>query len=68
MIRMNMPEETYSTEGPQCPHCRTQFTADEAHYFDESNYTEDKCCYCEGLFSVAVYTSTAWICTAKEMP
>jgi hypothetical protein len=58
-----MAEDTYSSEGPQCPYCGRQFTADEGHYFDESNYTEDDCDECGKKFSVSVHTSVAWACT-----
>jgi DNA-directed RNA polymerase subunit RPC12/RpoP len=58
-----MPE-TYSTEGPICPHCKRQFTADEPHYYDETGYTEDECDNCGKKFSVRVYVSTSWTCEA----
>jgi hypothetical protein len=64
---MIIPDETYSTEGPQCPHCKVQITADADYYYDD-NYTQDQCGYCGGLFSVEVYVSTSWTCTAKETP
>lgn len=56
-----MPE-TYSNEGPQCPHCGRQYTADEPHYYDEMNYTEETCDECKKTFSVRVCTSIAWAC------
>jgi transposase-like protein len=59
-------EETYSTEGPQCPHCQRQITADEPIYYDESRYTEDTCDGCGKLFAVLVYTSTSWTCSPIE--
>ncbi len=61
-----MPEETYSSEGPQCPHCGRQFTADESHYYDEMNYTEDECDECGKKFEVSVCTSVAWRCEAID--
>lgn len=61
-----MTRETYSTEGPQCPHCERQFTADEPHYFREDEYTEDECSACGGKFTVEVYHSTSWSCEAIE--
>lgn len=60
--------ETYSDEGPQCPHCGAQFTADEPHYFDEWNYTEDTCGECGKRFKVELYTSTSWTCTKMDEP
>lgn len=54
--------ETYSTDGPICPHCGRQYCADEGHYFDEQNYTEQECDECGTTFAVRVYTSTSWTC------
>lgn len=54
--------ETYSNEGPQCPHCGRQYTADEGHYYDEQNYTEETCDECNKPFSVSVCTTVAWSC------
>lgn len=53
-------ERTYETEGPKCPYCGRQYTADEACYFDEQNYTEETCDDCGLTFDVDVYTSTTW--------
>lgn len=61
-----MTAETYSTEGPICPYCARQYTADEGHYYDESNYTSEDCGSCGKTFSVEVYTSTSWTCEAVE--
>lgn len=57
-----MSERTYSTDGPKCPYCARQYTADEPHYFDENNYTEEDCDDCGKKFEVRVYTSTSWTC------
>jgi uncharacterized Zn-finger protein len=57
-----MVEDTYSNEGPQCPYCGRQYTADEPHYYDEMNYTEDDCDGCGKKFSVSVHTIVAWSC------
>jgi len=59
---MTVDKETYSDEGPQCPYCGRQYTADEPGYFDEMNYTEEICDECEKKFTVSVYTSTSWTC------
>ena len=59
--------ETYSSEGPQCPHCGRQYTADEPHYYDEMNYTEEQCDECNKPFSVRVCTTVAWSCEPIEM-
>lgn len=61
-----MSGETYESEGPKCPHCGQQYTADEPHYFDEMNFTEMDCDVCGQAFDVRVNTSTAWICTARN--
>jgi hypothetical protein len=63
-----MSAETYSTEGPKCPNpdCGFQFTTDEAHYFDEAEYTEDDCPECGETFDVEVYVSTSWTCERRE--
>ncbi len=58
--------ETYSTDGPICPHCKAQYTPDEPHYFDESGYTEDECDGCGKPFKVSVYTQTSWTCEPIE--
>ena len=63
-----MAEETYSSEGPQCPHCGFQLTADEPHYHDENNYTEETCPNCEQDFAVEVDHSTIWTCSPKKEP
>ena len=65
-----MSDETYSTEGPKCPNpdCGFQFTVDEAHYYDEMNYTEQDCPDCGETFDVEVYTSTSWTCERRPRP
>ena len=60
--------ETYSTEGPQCPHCGIRITADEGFYYDENRYTEDECPDCDKKFKIEVHTSTTWTCTAPDAP
>lgn len=59
-----MNNETYSTEGPECPHCGRQYTADGPHYFDEQNYTSEICDECDKPFSVEVHVTTSWTCAA----
>ena len=61
-----MSEETYSTEGPQCPYCDRQYTADDAGYYDESGYTEETCDNCGKTFDVSVYHSVSWTCSQRE--
>lgn len=63
-----MAEETYSTEGPKCPNpdCGFQFTADESHYYAETDYEEDTCPKCSETFDVEVFTSTSWTCERRD--
>lgn len=56
--------ETYSSEGPQCPYCGRQYTADEPGFYDEQRYTEEDCDNCGRKFSVSVNHSTTWTCEA----
>jgi hypothetical protein len=58
-------EETFSSEGPICPHCRRQYTADESFYYDEIQFTEMTCDECDKTFSVSVCTTTTWTCEPK---
>lgn len=60
--------DTYSTEGPQCPYCERQYTADDAGYYDEQNYTEETCDECGKTFDVEVYHSVSWSCYTREEP
>lgn len=57
--------ETYSEQGPKCPHCQRQFTADEAHYY-EPRYTEEKCDECGHKFNVEVNVTASWTCSTIE--
>jgi len=57
--------ETHEGEGPKCPCCGRQYTADEPFYFDETGYTEETCDDCGETFDVSVYTSTTWTCTER---
>ena len=57
--------ETYEREGPKCPYCGRQYTADEPHYFDEMRYTEEECDECGQTFDVSVYTETTWSCSPR---
>lgn len=56
--------ETFSTEGPQCPYCERQFTADESFYYDEGRYDQEECDNCGHKFKVNVCNSTTWSCEA----
>lgn len=55
--------ETYSTDGPECPNCGFTFTPDDSIYFDENKYTSDECPDCQTKFTVEVYTSVSWTCS-----
>lgn len=67
---------TYSTDGPECPHCGRQFTPDDSYYYDADNYTKQDCDDCGKQFSVEVHHSVSWSCevipdavsTQKESP
>ena len=54
-------DETFSTEGPQCPHCGRQYTADESYYY-QADYTEEECDECKNKFRVATEHTTSWTC------
>ena len=58
--------ETYESEGPKCPCCGRQYTADESFYYDEMRYTEETCDDCGVTFDVSVYTSVTWTCTERD--
>lgn len=62
-----MTSEQYSDEGPICPYCLRQFTADDSSYYND-NLTELDCDDCERTFCVSVYTSTSWTTNAKDSP
>jgi tRNA(Ile2) C34 agmatinyltransferase TiaS len=62
-----MAEETYSAEGPQCPYCGRQFTADGPHYYSD-DYEQDECDECGGKFAVTVHTTVAWSCEPIDAP
>lgn len=61
-----MTGQTYESAGPKCPYCGRQYTADEAHYFDEQRYTEETCDECGKAFDVSVYHSVTWTCSTRE--
>jgi hypothetical protein len=58
-------KETFSSEGPQCPYCECQITADESFYYD-SSYDEEECPHCGKTFKVMVNTETTWDCHKGE--
>jgi len=60
--------ETYETEGPKCPCCGRQYTADEDFFFDEMRFTEFECDDYGETFDVGGYTSTSWTCTSRDRP
>jgi len=60
-----MTESTFSTEGPKCPHCGRQFTADDAAYYQPA-YVKDECDECGKTFSVDVHYEVSWRCEAIE--
>ena len=58
--------KTHSHEGPKCPHCQTQITADGPAFYDEMAYTQDDCDHCGKPFKVEVFIQTTWTCWAEE--
>lgn len=60
------PNEEYEHEGPKCPYCGRQYTADEPHYFDEAGYIEETCDSCEKTFDVDVRVSINWSTSCRE--
>lgn len=58
-----MAEETYSTDGPECPYCGHQHkpSEDPSHYYNESNDTST-CESCDKDFTMSIYISHSWTC------
>jgi transposase-like protein len=60
--RRVMRDDCVSNEGPQCPYCGAQATADEGHYYEMTEFTCDDC----GQTSdVLVDTTTTWATSAR---
>lgn len=57
-----MSDDTHSLEGPQCPYCGRQYTADEPIYFAVRDYTRETCDECGKTFAVEVCIETSWLC------
>lgn len=55
-----MTLSAYSYRGPQCPECNHVLSADEPHFYDENEYTEDTCPKCSAKFSVSIDQTVAW--------
>lgn len=55
-------DETYSTDGPVCPHCGYQHEHDGGYFYDES-LTEFDCEGCGKSVAISVYTLTTWSCS-----
>lgn len=55
-----MSYDCYSYRGPQCPKCNFVISADEPHYYHESEYTEDTCPKCDAKFTVSIDQTVAW--------
>lgn len=49
-----------SNEGPACPYCGDEVTADEGYYFDENRFTEGTCDACGAEYRVQVEIVTTW--------
>lgn len=61
----NEPNEEYSSEGPKCPYCGRQYTADEPYFYDVNKYTEQECDQCGKTFDVEVCHSVDWTTTTR---
>ena len=61
-------DDTYSEEGPQCPNCGLQYTADDSSFYNEMSYTEETCDECGETFDVSVSTTTSWTCERRSRP
>lgn len=60
-----MSRYTYEHEGPKCPCCGRQYTADDPGYYSD-NYTEETCDNCGETFDVEVSHSVSWTCTERQ--
>jgi transposase-like protein len=58
-----MEEETYSTDGPECPYCGHQHqpSEDPAHYYNEGN-DSSTCESCDKDFEMSIHVSHSWTC------
>ena len=55
-----LPEKTYEDgEGPKCPFCGRQWTADDPIYYDEDGF-EDECDSCGNAVEIKPHLSVAW--------
>lgn len=54
-----IPDPSFSTDGPVCPCCNAKWTTDETFYFDESGY-ELTCDECSTVLSVQPSASWSW--------
>lgn len=62
----NIPSLIIGNEGPKCPYCKFEFTADEDFYYDEYRYSEETCYYCNKKFKIDVRIETTWWCYPIE--
>ena len=53
----------FSGDGPICPHCKREFTPDEAGWYEDSVVD---CDTCEKQFRMEVETATYWRTTPTE--
>ena len=60
-------DETYSSIGPECPHCGREFVADESWWYEQNNFEDGlECDECGETFDVEVSIETTWTC--RERP
>lgn len=62
-----MSEETYSTQGMQCPHCQHVNTPDDAGDYNEDTH-EQWCESCSEVFETSCYVTHSWTSTPMEDP
>lgn len=65
MTQEYVENEECESEGPKCPYCGRQYTADEGGYYSES-YEEETCDECKKTFDVEVCHSVYWITTTRN--
>ena len=62
-----MTEETYSTQGPECPYCgHVHDACDDASFFYNEQSTEMECSSCGRAFEMEVCISYAWTCSPRD--
>lgn len=59
--------ETYSTDGPECPHCHhVQNVSDDPSIYYDEELAEVECDSCDRTFSCSVHIRHSWTSWPKE--